>query len=97
MKRWMIALFLVVVAAAAGAFRGTSGTFTANNVAADEGREEIRQSYQLSPDAKVEVRGINGPVSIETTDTQTAEVYILRTAKNQTDRKSTRLNSSHRT
>jgi hypothetical protein len=85
MKRWMIALFLVVVAAAAGAFRGTSGTFTANNVAAGDGREEIRQSYQLSPDAKVEVRGINGPVSIETADTQTAEVYILRTAKNQTD------------
>lgn len=85
MKRWMIALFLVVVAAAAGAFRSTSGTFTANNVATGEGREEIRQNYQLSPGANVEVRGINGPVVIETADTNTAEVYILRTAKNQTD------------
>jgi DUF4097 and DUF4098 domain-containing protein YvlB len=86
MKRWMIALVLIVVAAAAGAFRGTSGRFTVNHVeTTGDGREEIRQSYQLSPGASVEVRGINGPVEIETAETNTAEVYILRTAKNQTD------------
>src|SRR5215210_2570154 len=87
MKRWIIAVLLVSVAAAAGMFRGTSGRFSANNnaVATSEGREEIRQNYQLSPGANVEVRGINGPVQIETSDTTTAEVYILRTAANQTD------------
>lgn len=86
MKRWIIAVLLILLAAAAGMFRGTSGRFTANNsVTAGEGREEIRQSYQLSPGASVEVRGINGQVEIETADTTTAEVYILRTANNQTD------------
>lgn len=87
MKRWIIAVLLIAVAAAAGMFRGTSGRFSGNNNPAtlSEGREEIRQSYQLSPGANVEVRGINGQVEIETADTTTAEVYILRTASNQTD------------
>ncbi|MBA3767603.1 MAG: DUF4097 family beta strand repeat protein [Acidobacteria bacterium] len=87
MKRWIIAVLLISVAAAAGMFRGTSGKFSANNnaVATSEVREEIRQTYQLSPGANVEVRGINGQVEIETADTTTAEVYILRTAANQTD------------
>jgi hypothetical protein len=85
MKRWMIAALLVVVAAVAGLFHGTSGKFSASNLAAGEGREEIRQSYQLTNGANVEVRGINGKVEIETADTTTAEVYILRTASNQTD------------
>ncbi|HYY59647.1 MAG TPA: hypothetical protein VE842_20120 [Pyrinomonadaceae bacterium] len=88
MKRWMIALLLIVVAAAAGAFRGTSGKFGASDAATatkGEGREEIRRSYQLSEGANVEVRGINGPVSIETADTNTAEVYVLRTAQSESD------------
>lgn len=85
MKRWVIAVLLVLVAAAAGAFRGTSGKFSAHNVAAADGREEIRRSYQLSSGAKVEVRGINGPVEIETADIDTAEVYVLRTARSQAD------------
>jgi hypothetical protein len=85
MKRWIIAVLLVLVAAAAGAFRGTSGSFTAHNAASGEGRDEIRQSFQLSSGAQVEVRGINGPVEIETADTNTAEVYIQRTARNQSD------------
>lgn len=46
-------------------------------------RQEIRQSYELSPGARVEVAGINGPVKIETSDTKTAEVYIERTASSQ--------------
>lgn len=87
MKRWIIAVLLIAVAAAAGAFRNTSGRFSANysTGTASEGREEIRQTYQLEAGASVEVRGINGQVNIETSDTTTAEVYILRTASNQTD------------
>src|SRR6185503_9833269 len=46
-------------------------------------RDEIRQSYELAPGARVEVGGINGPVKIETSDTKTAEVYIERTASSQ--------------
>lgn len=87
MKRWIIALLLIAVAAAAGMFRSTSGRFSANysTATSGEGREEIRQTYQLSAGANVEVRGINGQVDIETSDTTTAEVSILRTASNQTD------------
>jgi hypothetical protein len=87
MKRWIIAVLLILIAAAAGAFRGTSGHFSANysTGATADGREEIRQTYQLSAGANVEVRGINGQVTIETSDTTTAEVYILRTASNEAD------------
>ncbi|HJQ67530.1 MAG TPA: hypothetical protein VKA70_01050 [Blastocatellia bacterium] len=48
-------------------------------------REEIRQSYELSPGATVEVQGINGTVDIETTNGQTAEVHIIRFAATKED------------
>lgn len=48
-------------------------------------REEIRQSYPLSADARVSIRGINGLVSIETADIKTAEVYIVRSARRRED------------
>jgi hypothetical protein len=48
-------------------------------------REEIRQSYELSPGARVEVEGINGTVDIETSNNQTAEVHILRFAATKED------------
>src|SRR6201988_734040 len=48
-------------------------------------RDEFRQSYQLSPGAKVEVRGINGAVDIETAPGTTAEVYIVRSARTRED------------
>jgi hypothetical protein len=43
-------------------------------------RDELRQSYQLSPGARVEVAGINGLVNVETTNTDTAEVSVVRYA-----------------
>ena len=48
-------------------------------------KDEFRQSYQLSGGAKVEVRGINGAVEIETNPGSTAEVYIVRSARNRED------------
>jgi hypothetical protein len=48
-------------------------------------RDEFRQSYQLSPGATVEVRNINGPLEIETTNGNTAEVYVVRTARTKAD------------
>jgi hypothetical protein len=48
-------------------------------------REEIRQSYELSPGAIVKVEGINGTVDIETSNSQTAEVYIERFAATKED------------
>lgn len=48
-------------------------------------REEIRQSYQLSPDAQVTISGVTGSVNIETADIKTAEVHIVRSARQRED------------
>ncbi|MGH9835693.1 MAG: hypothetical protein ACRD9Y_21960 [Blastocatellia bacterium] len=48
-------------------------------------REEIRRSYTLKPGADVIVSGINGPVEIETGETDHAEVLIVRSAKKRDD------------
>jgi len=48
-------------------------------------RDEINQTYQLAPGARVEVSSIRGPVEILTSDTATAEVKIVRTARNRAD------------
>jgi len=46
--------------------------------ASDRVTEEIRREYKLSPGARVEVSNINGPIEIETADTDKAEVHITR-------------------
>lgn len=49
-------------------------------------REEIERTFQLSRDARVEVSGVaGGPVDIETTDGNTAEVHIVRSAQTRTE------------
>jgi hypothetical protein len=48
-------------------------------------KDEFQQSYQLSAGAKVEVRGINGTVDIQTGPGSTAEVSIVRSARNRED------------
>lgn len=90
MKRVIIVVVLVGIAAIAGLWRTSSRSTPPVNPAetstasqsSGEPREEIRQSYQLSPDALVTISGINGRVDIKTSDTNTAEVYVLRTAGN---------------
>ena len=49
------------------------------------GQDESHQTYQLAPGAHVDVFDISGPVSVEATGGQSAEVYIYRTAKNPDD------------
>ena len=83
MKRILILVVLVVIAGVAGVVaRSSSGDFRGlvSHQNTGDAREEIRQTYQLSPNARVEVAGLNGPVNIETSATSTAEVYIERTA-----------------
>jgi len=49
-------------------------------------REEINQTYQLSPGARVEISGMNGYVNVETVaGSSTAEVHIVRSAYNRDD------------
>ena len=89
MKRIVILIVLVTIAGVAGVVvRNSScnvsefrGLVTHNN--ASDVREEVRQSYELSPGARVDLAGLNGAVKIETSDRSTAEVYIERTASTQ--------------
>lgn len=91
MKRIILVVLLVSIAAAAGIVRSYSKTghsiselprvISGESESKGDVRDEIRKSYELSAGAKVEVEGINGAVTIETSDTHTAEIYIERTAK----------------
>jgi DUF4097 and DUF4098 domain-containing protein YvlB len=84
MKRILLLVALVMIAGIAGIVRSHSkaGDFDrlVSHDASDQVREEIRQSYQLAPGASVELMNINGAIRIETSDTNTAEVYIERLA-----------------
>jgi hypothetical protein len=88
MKRIVILIVLVAIAAVAGVVRSSVGSVSelrglVSHHNASDVREEIRQSYELSPGARVEISGLNGAVKIETSDTKTAEIYIERTAGTQ--------------
>ena len=87
MKRILILVALVVIAGIAGLVRShsKSGDFDrlVSHNAADQVREEVRQSYQLAPGASVELSNINGSIRIETSDSKTAEVYVERLASSQ--------------
>ena len=48
-------------------------------------RGEIRKTYQLSPNADVEVSGIEGSVEVETTNGNTAELHFVRYGLTQAD------------
>src|SRR5213593_545571 len=48
-------------------------------------REEINQTYELSPGARVELSVISGPVDVETTSGTTAEVHIVRMGQTRAD------------
>lgn len=48
-------------------------------------RGEIKETYQLSPGAQVDISGVEGPVEVETTDAGPTHLYLLRTARTQRD------------
>jgi Putative adhesin len=48
-------------------------------------RDEIQRTYEISPNSHVEVSSISGPVEISTGSSNTAEVHIIRTARNASD------------
>jgi len=89
MKRVLLVVALVIIAAIAGIVRshtrvsrnGVQFNLATSAQANNELRDEIRKTFELSPGAEVKVSGINGSVDVETSDTKTAEVYIVRTAR----------------
>jgi DUF4097 and DUF4098 domain-containing protein YvlB len=88
MRRVLIVVVLIIGAAVLGLWRSQGGVRqelnravgSANEDSQGEVRDEIRKSFELQPGARVEVQGINGSVDVQTSDTKTAEVYVLRTA-----------------
>ena len=87
MKRLFIFILLVALAAIAGVVARSASraelTELVSHSNASDVRDEIRKTFELSPGARVELMGLNGPVTIETSETRTAEVYIERTAGSQ--------------
>ena len=89
MRRVAIVVILVIGAAVLGLWRSNGGVRqglsravgAADDSSQGEARDEIRKSFELQPGARLEVQGINGKVEIQTSDTKTAEVYVLRTGK----------------
>lgn len=89
MKRVLLVVALVIIAAVAGIVRshtrvsrnGLKFDLTSSAQATGQMRDEIHKTFDLSPGADVKISGINGSVTVETSDTKTAEVYIVRTAK----------------
>ena len=72
--RIFLVVLLIIIAACAGRWMTKTRSMHSSN------QEETQQSVRLESGARVEVRGINGSVEINTADTDTADVRILRTA-----------------
>ena len=90
MKRIVILVVLVILAGVAGVVVRSSSGGTISEIrglvsheSVADVRDEIRQTYELSPGARVELLGLNGAVKIETSDSKTAEVHIERIASSQ--------------
>ena len=87
MRRVLIVVVLLIGAAVLGLWRSHGGVRAGLNRAvgasADNAQpvnDEIRKTFQLKPGAHVEIQGINGSVDVQTSDTNTAEVYVRRSA-----------------
>lgn len=78
------ALLMSMMMLACTTSKATLTTGTAQNDDFRE-REEINETYQLSPGAHVEVSSIRGPVEIVNADVPTAQVQIIRTARTRAD------------
>src|SRR5215211_2033372 len=86
MKRIVTVVVLVVLAAIAGIVARSSSKGEMRQLVSQKSgdvRENVRQSYELAPGARVELIGLNGSVNVETSDSKTAEVSIERTASSQ--------------
>ena len=89
MRRILIVVVLVIGAAVLGLWRSHGGVRAGMNrvvgASADNSQavnDEIRKTFQLKAGAHVEIQGINGSVDVQTSDTNTAEVYVRRSAEN---------------
>ena len=87
MKRIIILVVLVALAGIAGIVARSSSRaeikeLVSHNNSADTS-QVIRETHELAPGATVELAGLNGAVTIETSDSKSAEISIERTASDQ--------------
>ncbi|HKV33666.1 MAG TPA: hypothetical protein VJP89_05080 [Pyrinomonadaceae bacterium] len=68
---------------------------TQKALAQEDVREESRQTFQLTSNARVEVLNVNSAVIIQTSDSDVVEVEIVRQATRQKDLKYHRVNVEH--
>jgi PBP1b-binding outer membrane lipoprotein LpoB len=54
--------------------------------------EEIHRTFQMRPNSSVTVDFFDGPVDVQTTDSDTAEVHITRTSRYESDLKDEPIN-----
>ena len=80
-----MALLTGMIMLVCAAPRGGVATQTARTAGDFRERDEINQTYQLAAGARVEVSSIRGPVEIVNSDSATAEVQIIRTARTRAD------------
>lgn len=78
-------VFGAVALLTVGGYAAQQKSQAINVYAALPASEEAHRTYQLAEGAHVDVSYISGPVSVEPTDGQSAEVHIYRTAKNSND------------
>ena len=84
----VIVLLIIAVSWVIGRHNAATGVRTEPSAVPPEqaaGPAEIPVSYRLSPGARVEVRGINGSVRVETTDSDGAEVSVVQSARDPRD------------
>ena len=58
-------------------------------------RDEIRQTYEISPNSHVEISSISGPVEISNGSGNTAEVHVIRSARNASDLRYRKISIEH--
>ena len=79
----LLAFILALAAAPPASYIDAQSKYSDDSDMAE--REEIRQSYELAPGARVEVSTISGSVDVETTSGQMAEVHIIRMGRTRKD------------
>jgi hypothetical protein len=79
------ALLTSMMMLACGAPLGGVATQAARPGGDFQERDEINRTYQLASGARIEVSSIRGPVEIVNTNSATAEVQIIRTARTRSD------------
>lgn len=79
----LVPALLLAGTAVAGDTGGSKDQRTSAAPAEMAAREEIHRSFRLEEGARVSVSGIAGPVSVTTTEGDTAQVHIVRMARTQ--------------